>query len=99
MSLRLFNPASRQWQIYWVDNRSGVLQPPVSGRVQGSEAVFEGNDEHAGRPIKVRFRWSQVDTTAPRWEQAFSADGGVTWETNWVMNFRRADAKPRASTP
>jgi len=99
MSLRLFNPATRQWQIYWVDNRSGVLQPPVSGRVHGSEAVFEGDDEFAGRSIKVRYRWSQVDTATPRWEQAFSADGGVTWETNWVMDFRRADGQPLESTP
>ena len=27
--------------------------------------------------------------TAARWEQAFSADGGATWEVNWVMEFTR----------
>ena len=38
-------------------------------------------------PIRVRFIWSGVTTPTPRWEQAFSDDGGETWETNWVMDF------------
>jgi hypothetical protein len=45
-----------------------------------------------GRPILVRFTWSRVMTRTPRWEQSFSADGGETWERNWIMDFTRAGA-------
>jgi NIPSNAP len=30
-----------------------------------------------------------VTSATPRWEQAFSVDGGKTWETNWIMDFTR----------
>ena len=88
MSFRFFDPAARRWSIYWADSRRpGVLDPPVFGRFDGDVGVFEGQDTFAGRPIVVRFTWSGVTTPTPRWEQAFSADGGLTWETNWVMEF------------
>ena len=88
MSFRFFDPAARRWSIYWADSRRpGVLDPPVFGRFDGDIGVFEGQDTFAGRPIVVRFTWSGVTTPTPRWEQAFSADGGLTWETNWVMEF------------
>jgi hypothetical protein len=90
MALRLHDPETRLWSIYWADNQSVALQPPVVGCFNGSEGVFEGADEYAGRPILVRFIWSRVDTPTPRWEQAFSVDGGVNWETNWTMEFRKA---------
>lgn len=89
MSFRFFNPATEQWAIYWADSRRGVLDPPVFGSFTGDTGIFEGTDAFEGRPVRVRFTWSRVTTTTPRWEQAFSDDGGVTWETNWVMDFRR----------
>ena len=46
---------------------------------------------HVHRPIQVRFIWSGATTPTPRWEQAFSEDGGETWETNWIMDFTRAE--------
>ena len=52
--------------------------------------VFEGEDTFEGRPIRVRFTWTGVTTETPHWEQAFSEDGGETWETNWVMDFTPA---------
>ncbi|HSL65865.1 MAG TPA: hypothetical protein VK874_14530 [Gaiellaceae bacterium] len=91
MSFRFFDPEAERWSIYWADSRRpGVLDPPVFGRFSGDTGVFEGEDTFAGRPIVVRFTWSGVTTPTPRWEQAFSADGGETWETNWVMDFTRA---------
>jgi hypothetical protein len=89
MTFRLFNPATRQWSIYWADSRRGVLDPPVIGSFTGDTGTFEGTDAFEGRPIRVRFIWSRVSTAAPRWEQAFSEDGGKTWETNWIMDFTR----------
>jgi hypothetical protein len=91
MSFRFFDPASGRWSIYWADSRRpGLLDPPVLGGFENGTGVFEGTDVLDGRPIGVRFTWTQVDTPSPRWEQAFSGDGGQTWETNWIMEFTRA---------
>ena len=91
MSLRLFNPGTGQWSIYWASTRHpGVLEPPVTGAFSGDTGTFDGPDTFDGRPVLVRFLWSGVTTPSPRWEQSFSADNGQTWETNWVMDFTRA---------
>ena len=91
MSFRFFDPDTGEWSIYWADSRRpGLLDPPVVGCFTNGVGIFEGDDTFEGRPIRVRFTWSGVDTPAPRWEQAFSADGGETWETNWIMDFRRS---------
>ncbi len=92
LSLRFFDPTTGRWSIYWIDNRSSALQPPVIGAFAGDVGVFEGSDQYQGRPIQVRFTWSRITTPHPRWEQAFSVDGGRTWETNWTMAFTRTKA-------
>lgn len=89
MSLRLYEPAQDRWAIYWINSTDGVLQPPVYGRFENGEGTFAGDDEDGGRPVQVVFTWSGTDTATPRWSQAFSYDGGQTWETNWIMEFRR----------
>ena len=93
MSFRFFDPRTKQWSIYWSDNVRGGMEPPVVGSFSGDVGIFEGPDTFEGRPILVRYTWSRVTTPSPRWEQAFSEDGGKTWETNWVNDFTRpADA-------
>jgi hypothetical protein len=90
MSFRFFDPEAKRWSIYWADTRrSGLLDPPVLGGFSGDVGIFEGDDTFDGRPIRVRFIWSGITTPTPRWEQAFSDDGGATWETNWIMDFAR----------
>lgn len=89
MTLRLFDPSSRLWSLYWADDRSGQLQPPVIGRFENGRGEFSGNDTLAGRPIQVVFLWSEISENSAHWEQAFSADGGTTWETNWHMEMTR----------
>lgn len=88
-SYRMFNPATKEWAIYWVDSRSGELQPPVFGSFENGIGTFYGDDEHEGTPVKVRYLWSKITPTSAQWEQAFSVDNGQTWETNWVMSFTR----------
>lgn len=98
LSLRLFNPQTQCWSIYWLDNHSGglqtdgLLQPPVVGKFTHGVGIFEGDDMLDGRPIRVRYTWRGVDTATPSWEQAMSADAGVHWEVNWHMRFRRRAA-------
>jgi hypothetical protein len=97
LSLRFFDPKSGRWSIYWIDNHGSALQPPVIGAFAGGVGVFEGSDQYRGKPIRVRFTWSSVTTPHPRWEQAFSTDGGKTWETNWTMDFTRTEAATLSS--
>jgi hypothetical protein len=52
---------------------------------------FEGDDTFRGKPIKVRFTWSRITPNAAHWEQAFSPDGGKSWETNWEMDLTRVE--------
>jgi len=89
MTVRQFDRATGLWSIYWLDSRHPGVEPPVVGSFAGGIGTFYGDDVFEGRKIRVRFRWTVTDPAAPHWEQAFSADGGESWETNWVMAFRR----------
>ena len=94
-ALRAFAPARRQWSIYWVSGRAGVLEPPVVGGFSGAVGWFEGADVDGGRPVRVRFKWDRGDPDSPRWEQSFSYDDGLSWELNWTMDFRRVELASR----
>ncbi|MCX2862324.1 DUF1579 domain-containing protein [Paucibacter sp. PLA-PC-4] len=90
-ALRSFDPVSGQWAIWWLDGRRPHgLDVPVVGRFAEGVGSFFADDELDGRPIRVRFTWSVPALGLPRWEQAFSADAGQTWETNWTMDFSPA---------
>jgi hypothetical protein len=91
MTVRLYDRARDEWSIYWTDTTHNVFGPPVVGGFTDGVGIFEGDDQHEGTPVRVRFRWTHETQATARWEQAFSADGGATWETNWIMNFTRAD--------
>jgi hypothetical protein len=67
-----------------------VLFPPVVGTFGDGRGDFYGDDTHDGKPIKARYIWSDITPASARWEQEFSADGGQTWESNWIMEFTRA---------
>lgn len=95
MTLRLFNPESRQWSIYWAGNHDGVLEPPMVGHFDHGIGTFHGRGEHEGKPVRVRFIWNQISANTAHWQQAFSQDEGETWETNWHMWFRRIDESGR----
>jgi hypothetical protein len=98
LTLRLYEPESDQWSLNWVNSRTGRLTPPVVGSFdEQGIGRFEGDDTHDGRPIRCRFLWSGITPTAARWEQAFSDDGGHTWEDNWVMEFSRVGPIPAAA--
>jgi hypothetical protein len=91
ITIRSFNAESQTWSIWWLDARSpGALDVPVVGRFHEGVGTFVTNDHFEGKPIVVRFLWDARIADAPRWEQAFSPDDGQTWETNWIMQFRRS---------
>ena len=89
-AMRSYCPESQTWSIWWLDGRTPTrLDPPVVGRFAKGTGLFYADDFLDARPIKVRFTWLPGTGDDPRWEQAFSADGGTTWETNWTMQFAR----------
>jgi len=92
MSIRAYDGRTQQWSIWWVDGRSpaGPLEPPVRGGFKDGVGRFFSNDVFNGKPIVCRYIWSGISPTTAHWEQAFSPDGGKTWETNWHMAFTRA---------
>ena len=89
MTLRLFDPQARDWSLHWADNSSGKLFTRLVGSFSGGVGTFYARDVFNGRQIFSRFLWSGNSADSCRWELAFSADGGATWETNWVMQFTR----------
>ena len=91
LSLRIFNPESQKWSIYWVDNFNPVLQEPLVGAFKGDIGEFYCEDTFDGKSILARFIWTKIDEVNARWEQAFSHDHGESWETNWIMEFRRTE--------
>ena len=91
LTIRLFDRANDRWSIYWADNRRARFDPPVIGGFHDGVGIFEGDDVHESTPVRVRFRWTHDTPRTARWDQAFSADGGATWETNWIMSMTRED--------
>lgn len=92
VALRSFDAATGKWAIWWLDARfPHQLDTPVVGGFADGVGTFYASDTLNGRPIKIRFVWT-ADPERPRWEQAFSPDDGASWETNWIMEFTRADS-------
>lgn len=82
VTLRLFNPKTRLWSLYWVDSNLGTMDPPVVGSFDGNIGTFYCKDTFEGKPILVMFKWDKTDPDNPVWSQAFSPDNGRTWEMN-----------------
>lgn len=97
LSLRLYDPESGQWRITWANSRDGQLGPPMIGGFSDGIGAFYNQEIFDGRAVYVRFVFSEVTPTTFRFEQAFSTDGGTTWEPNWVARFEREPAAGAAS--
>jgi hypothetical protein len=83
LTLRLFNPKTRLWSLYWVASNTGTIDPPVVGSFENGVGHFFGKDTLNGKPIIVMFRWDARNKERPVWGQAFSANNGKTWEWNF----------------
>jgi len=83
VTIRLFNPKTRLWSLYWVASDVGVLDPPVVGSFENNVGHFFAKDTFQGKKIIMMFRWDARNKDKPVWGQAFSTDQGKTWEWNW----------------
>ena len=93
LTLRLYNPETRQWSLYWANSKGGPIFPPQIGEFKNGRGEFYGQDTLNGKLIFVRFIWSDTETSKPHFEQSFSDDGGKTWEVNWITDQTRVDGE------
>jgi hypothetical protein len=84
LSLRLYNPESRQWSLNFANSAGGTMSPPTIGEFKNGRGEFFNQETLNGRAILVRFVTSDITPDSCRFDQAFSDDGGETWEVNWI---------------
>jgi hypothetical protein len=89
LSLRLYDPTAHQWRISWANANDGQLGTPMVGGFANGRGEFYDQEAFNGRAIYVRFIFSGMTAKSFKIEQAFSDDGGKTWETNWISTFTR----------
>jgi len=96
LTLRLYNPESRQWYLYWANSQGGTLGAPNVGEFKNGRGEFYSQDQFNGRTVLVRQIYSDITQNSYHFEQAFSDDGGKTWEANWVASLTRESAAQTA---
>jgi hypothetical protein len=89
LTLRVYNPQSHQWRLYWANRKAGVLDPPQVGEFKNGRGEFFAQDTINGKTILIRFEWTNMTANSPHFEQSFSDDGGKTWEVNWITDQTR----------
>jgi hypothetical protein len=100
LTLRVYNPQSHQWRLYWANKKIGILDPPQIGEFKDGHGQFFAQDTINGKTILIRFDWTNTTTSTPHFEQSFSDDGGQTWEVNWITDQTRVpDDSSKARPP
>jgi len=96
MTLRLYDPQTHQWSLYWATSKSGTLGQPTIGEFKNGRGEFFDTEPSGpnGRAILVRFVWSDITPNSAHFEQSFSDDGGKTWEVNWITDQTRVKDEP-----
>ena len=89
LTLRLYDREARQWRLYWANSRIGRLDPPQVGNFRDGHGDFYTTDTINGKIVLIRYDWTRMNSGTPHFEQAFSPDGGKTWEVNWITDQTR----------
>jgi hypothetical protein len=89
LSLRLYNPESHQWSLNFSNSAGGTMSVPTIGEFKNGRGEFYNQETLNGRAILVRFIISDITPNSCHFEQAFSGDGGKTWEINWIATDKR----------
>jgi hypothetical protein len=99
LSLRLYNPEAHQWSLNFANSRVGALTVPTVGEFQNGRGEFFDQETFNGRTILVRNIFSDITPNSFHFEQAFSDDGGKTWESNWITDDTRLKDGSAAGNP
>jgi len=99
LTLRVHDPSTDQWSLYWVDTWNPQLCPPLTGSFNDGVGEFFGPQNEKGTVILARFLWTDTSEAGAQWEQAFSTDNGANWETNWYMRFERSTNDAQSGPP
>jgi hypothetical protein len=91
LAVRLYNPTSHQWSIYGSSVKTGTFDPPQIGQFDNRRGEFYAQDTLQGRATYIRYLWQNLSPATTHFEQAFSVDGGKTWETNWIYDGTRVE--------
>jgi hypothetical protein len=94
LTLRVYNPQTHQWSIYWANSKDPDLGQPIIPMVGGfkdGRGEFYDHELWKGKPVYVRFLWSKITPNSAHFEQSFSADGGKSWEVNWITDQTRVN--------
>jgi hypothetical protein len=89
LTLRLFNPKTHEWRLYWAHSKDGLVVVPQSGPFKAGHGEFYAQDTLDDKSILVKFDWSALTSSSPHFEQSFSNDGGKNWEVNWITDQTR----------
>lgn len=86
LTLRLYNPKTHEWRLYWANSKDGIIAAPQIGQFKAGHGEFYAQDTLDEKSILVKFDWSRLSSQSPHFEQSFSNDGGRTWEVNWITD-------------
>ncbi|MGL4597075.1 MAG: hypothetical protein ACRCYO_06090 [Bacteroidia bacterium] len=90
MAVRLFNPKTKLWSVYWMDSNSAIMdEHPVSGSFESGIGKLYTRDQYNEQPVLVLYQWDATNPEHPKWSQALSTDDGKPWEWNWEMVLTR----------
>jgi hypothetical protein len=91
LTVRLFNPKTHEWRLYWANSRDGLVVVPQIGQFKAGHGEFYAQDVLDDKSVLVKFDWSALMSKSPHFEQSFSNDGGKNWEVNWISDQTRVN--------
>ncbi|MDQ2835717.1 MAG: hypothetical protein M3Y50_18630 [Acidobacteriota bacterium] len=91
LNLHLYNPESHQWSLNFASSTGGAMSVPAIGEFRNGRGEFYDQEPINGRMLLVRSTWTVLRPDACHFEQAFSQDGGKTWELNWIADDIRTE--------
>jgi hypothetical protein len=99
LTLRTYNGATHLWSLYWANSRDGILSSPQVGKFDHGQGEFYAQDNSDGKSTLLRYVWSKITATSAHFEQAFSEDGGRSWDVTWMSDMvRTGDAEDPISS-
>ena len=60
-----------------------------AGSFEDGVGLFSSTYEDGGKTMLAVGIWDRIGPGRCRWRQVVSADGGRTWDHDWVMHWRR----------